>query len=92
MYSRLNFFSGVFPPTYSQTANISLLGEKNLKEFPLGKVSFPPLSEKIDIATKVQPTYPPEVVEMSSAAASLTFYQSYPKAERAFQATLRACQ
>lgn len=71
---------------------MSLLREKDLKEFPLEEVSLSPLSVKINIAMKAQLACPPDVVGMSIATMSLAFQQSYPKAGRAFRATLRACQ
>ena len=40
-YSTLIFFSGVFLLTYSQTANISLLRDKDLKEFGRSEFSSP---------------------------------------------------
>lgn len=91
MHSRLNFLSGLFLLTYSQTTNLSLLREKDFKDFSLGEVNFSPLSIKISIARKLQFACPPAVIGMSITTMPATFQQKHPKAEGAARAPLRAC-
>lgn len=84
MHFRLNFLSVFFLLAHSQTTNISLLREKEFKEFSLkirGEVIFSLLSGYISIARKMQFACPPGVVGMSIATVPATFQQKHPKAE-----------
>lgn len=75
MYSRLNFLSGLFLLTYSQTTNILLLREKGFKEFSLRGVNFSPLSGEISTARKAQFACLPDVVGTSIVTMPATFQQ-----------------